>query len=79
MAISATKTMNMRMGVTVDERFSRTGMLLGTEAMEHLAAAHVIVFGVGGVGGFAAEALARAGIGHLDLVDDDVVGLLRKR
>ena len=67
--------MTMTMGVTVDERFSRTGMLLGTEAMEHLAAAHVIVFGVGGVGGFAAEALARAGIGHLDLVDDDTVGI----
>ena len=63
------------MGVTVDERFSRTSMLLGAEAMDRLAEAHVILFGVGGVGGFAAEALARAGVGHLDLVDDDVVGI----
>lgn len=63
------------MGVTVDERFSRTGMLLGAEAMDRLAEAHVILFGVGGVGGFAAEALARTGVGHLDLVDDDVVGI----
>ena len=63
------------MGVAVDERFSRTGMLLGAEAVERLAASHVIVFGIGGVGGFATEALARAGVGHLDLVDDDVVGI----
>ena len=59
----------------MDERFSRTGMLLGTEAMERLSAARVIIFGIGGVGGFATEALARAGVGHLDLVDDDVVGI----
>ncbi len=50
-------------------------MLLGPEAMEKLAASRVAVFGVGGVGGFAAEALARSGVGALDLVDNDVVSL----
>ncbi len=55
------------------EIFSRTAMLLGDEAMERLAAARVAVFGVGGVGGYAAEALARSGIGALDLIDSDRV------
>ncbi len=55
--------------------FSRTEMLLGKQAMETLAAARVAVFGVGGVGSFAAEALARAGIGSIDLFDDDKVCL----
>ena len=57
----------------VDERFSRSAMLLGQDSMERLAQARVIVFGVGGVGGFAVEALARSGVGHLDVVDDDEV------
>lgn len=51
----------------------RTAMLLGEPALERLAHAHVAVFGVGGVGGFCAEALARAGLGALTLVDDDTV------
>ncbi len=51
----------------------RTLLLLGQEGVENLNRAHVIVFGVGGVGGYAAEALARAGIGRLTLVDADVV------
>ena len=55
--------------------FSRTELLLGAAAMERLAAARVAVFGLGGVGGSAAEALARSGVGALDLFDDDVVSL----
>lgn len=55
--------------------FSRTRLLLGPEAMEHLAECRVAVFGVGGVGGYAVEALARSGIGALDLIDDDRVSL----
>ena len=48
-------------------------MLLGEDAMEVLAQKHVAVFGLGGVGSFCAEALARAGVGALTLVDDDTV------
>ena len=55
------------------ERFSRTELLYGTEAMEHLSRCHVAVFGIGGVGGYVAEALARSGIGALDLIDNDKV------
>ena len=51
----------------------RTRLLIGDEAVDRLKAAHVIVFGVGGVGGYTAEALARAGVGKLTLVDADVV------
>lgn len=56
-------------------QFSRTELLLGKEAMERLAAARVAVFGVGGVGGYAVEALARSGVGAIDIVDDDRVCL----
>ncbi len=55
------------------EQFSRTRLLLGDTAMERLAAARVAVFGIGGVGGHAAEALARSGIGEIDLIDSDTV------
>ena len=55
------------------DQFSRTRMLVGEEAMAKLKASRVAVFGLGGVGGYAVEALARSGIGHLDLVDDDRV------
>ena len=54
-------------------KFLRTEILLGTAAMERLNASTVAVFGVGGVGSFAVEALARAGVGHLVLIDHDVV------
>lgn len=55
------------------EQFTRMAMLLGSGAPEILSRKHVAVFGVGGVGSFCAEALARAGVGHITLVDDDVV------
>ncbi|MDR3052200.1 MAG: tRNA threonylcarbamoyladenosine dehydratase [Oscillospiraceae bacterium] len=55
--------------------FSRTELLLGKAAMARLATARVAVFGLGGVGACAAEALARSGVGALDVVDDDVVCL----
>ncbi|MDE6674031.1 MAG: tRNA threonylcarbamoyladenosine dehydratase [Acetatifactor sp.] len=57
----------------MSEQFSRTRLLLGEAAMEHLAAARVAVFGIGGVGGHAVEALARSGIGEIDLIDSDTV------
>ena len=55
------------------EQFQRTEMLIGKEALEKLFKAHVAVFGVGGVGGYVVEALARAGVGALTLVDHDVI------
>ena len=55
--------------------FSRTRMLLGDDAMARLAAARVAVFGVGGVGGYVVEALARSGVGALELIDNDTVSL----
>ena len=57
----------------MSDRFSRTGLLFGEEAMNILAGSRVAVFGVGGVGGYTVEALARSGIGALDLIDDDKV------
>ena len=59
----------------MNERSIRTAMLLGENAIEALAGKHVAVFGIGGVGGFCAEALARAGVGALTLVDDDTVSV----
>ncbi len=59
----------------MDEQFMRTEMLLGSEAMARLRHAHVAVFGLGGVGSWCAEALARSGVGRLTLVDEDTVGL----
>lgn len=58
-----------------DNMFTRTEMLLGKEAIERLVGASVIVFGVGGVGGFAVEALSRAGVGKITLVDSDTVAV----
>lgn len=57
------------------EQFFRTQMLLGEEAIQRLNDARVAVFGLGGVGGYTVEALARAGIGNLDLVDNDTVSV----
>ena len=56
-------------------QFSRTQLLYGAETMDRLASSRVAVFGIGGVGGYAVEALARSGIGALDLIDDDKVCL----
>lgn len=58
-----------------EHSFSRTEQLLGPTALARLAAARVAVFGIGGVGGYAAEALARSGVGALDLVDNDTVSI----
>ena len=57
------------------DQFSRTELLFGKEAMERLYHSRVAVFGIGGVGGYAVEALARSGVGTLDLIDDDRVCL----
>ena len=56
-------------------QFSRTGLLLGSQAMDKLSKARVAVFGIGGVGGFVVEALVRSGIANFDLIDDDKVCL----
>jgi len=61
------------MGVNMREAFVRTAMLLGEEAVSLLEAKRVAVFGLGGVGGHAVEALVRSGVGALDLIDNDTV------
>lgn len=58
--------------------FSRAGLLLGTDVLERLSHTHVAIFGVGGVGSFAAEAIARAGVGEITLVDHDTVSLTNR-
>ena len=55
----------------MQNQYSRTQLLLGAEAMEKLHNSRVAVFGIGGVGGYTVEALARSGVGALDLIDDD--------
>ena len=57
----------------MSERFSRTEILLGKSAVEHLSECRVAVFGIGGVGGYVCEALARSGVGAFDLIDNDTV------
>ncbi|MBR2406562.1 MAG: tRNA threonylcarbamoyladenosine dehydratase [Clostridia bacterium] len=59
----------------IEEALSRTALLLGEAAVKRLNNARVAVFGVGGVGGYVAEALARSGVGTLDLVDNDTVSV----
>ena len=56
-------------------QFSRTVLLYGPEVMDRFARARVAVFGIGGVGGYTAEALVRSGIGAIDLIDDDRIWL----
>ena len=57
----------------MDERFIRTKLLIGSEKLDILRTKHVAVFGVGGVGGYVCEALARCGIGRFTIVDRDTV------
>ena len=57
----------------MEQQFSRTESLIGNENMVKLASARVAVFGIGGVGGFTVEALARSGVGHIELIDHDTV------
>ena len=59
----------------MQNQYSRTQLLLGAEAMEKLHNSRVAVFGIGGVGGYTVEALARSGVGALDLIDDDKICL----
>ena len=59
----------------MQEQFIRTAMLLGNEAVEKLRSARVAVFGIGGVGGYTVEALARSGIGQIDVIDNDTVSV----
>ncbi len=59
----------------MSDQFSRTRLLLGSEAMEKLFKARVCVFGIGGVGGYVCEALVRSGIGTIDIVDNDTVSV----
>ena len=55
----------------MNEKFSRTELLLGETAMQKLSASRVAVFGVGGVGGYTVEALVRSGVGAIDVIDND--------
>ena len=57
------------------DQYSRTRLLLGEDGLSKLRSARVAIFGLGGVGGYAAEALARSGIGQMDLIDDDEINL----
>ena len=59
----------------INEQFQRTQLLIGDEALKKLMYSHVIVFGVGGVGGYVCEALVRAGIGAIDIVDNDSINV----
>ena len=67
--------MNEPFSHPIPEEHTRTAQVLGADALGRLTAARVAVFGVGGVGGHIAEALARTGVGHIDLFDRDVVSL----
>ena len=57
------------------DQFSRTQLVFGKEAMDKLKSSRVAVFGIGGVGGYTVEALARSGVGAIDIIDDDTVCL----
>ncbi len=63
------------MSIPISEKYIRTRMVLGETGLERLARAHVAVIGLGGVGSYAAEAIARAGVGEITLLDADVVSV----
>ena len=56
-----------------NEKYTRTEMLIGKNGIERLKSSHVAVFGIGGVGSYAVEALARSGVGHISVIDADKV------
>jgi tRNA A37 threonylcarbamoyladenosine dehydratase len=66
-------TLQSNKAIAMQQSFQRTQMLLGTDALLTLAHSHVAVFGVGGVGGYVVEVLARSGVGALDIFDNDLV------
>lgn len=57
------------------KQFSRTAMVIGEEALEKLSSSRIAIFGIGGVGGYTLEALARSGVGAFDLIDNDTVNI----
>lgn len=59
----------------MQEQFSRSAMVIGEKALEKLGLSRIAVFGIGGVGGYALEALARSGVGEFDLIDNDIVNI----
>ena len=59
----------------MDNQFTRTEMLISEEAVKKLSKSRIAIFGIGGVGGFVIEALARAGVGNLDLIDNDDINI----
>lgn len=61
--------------IQMTEQFSRTALILGESTLQTFSAKHVAIFGLGGVGGYVAEALVRSGIGRFDLIDHDKVSL----
>ena len=61
------------MVICMDAMFERSALLLGSDGIEKLNKAHIWVFGIGGVGGYCAEALARAGVGTITVVDNDCI------
>ena len=73
MTLHNTQTPEVDERYRLHRRFDRMGRLIGDEGMQRLFDAHVMVIGVGGVGSFAAEALARSGVGRITLVDFDLV------
>ena len=64
-----------KVGIRYGTGIFQNRILLGSSALERLAASRVAVFGIGGVGGYVCEALARTGVGHLDLIDSDTVAV----
>ena len=72
---SLAKDMENHQNTVGENPFARTELMLGAEAMERLARSRVAIFGIGGVGGYVVEALARSGVGALDLIDDDTISV----